>query len=112
MTFAYMACTLVSSATFTLTYVPPSSSASALSLFVVYLHNVRHFSTDFSTLLLALAAIAGLVSSPFWGTMTDRFGPLRVILVGYGAEAAALVVWAFAHPKLQATGAGLMLAIF
>ena len=83
-----------------------------LSLFVVYLHNVRHFSTGFSALLLALAAVAGLVSSTFWGTMTDRFGPLRVILVGYGAEAAALVVWAFAHTKLQATGAGLLLAVF
>jgi len=97
---------------YTSTFLGSLGNGLTLSLFVVYLHNVRHFSTGFSTLLLALAAIAGLVSSPFWGTMTDRFGPLRVILVGFGAEAAALVVWAFAHTKLQATGAGLTLAIF
>jgi MFS family permease len=83
-----------------------------LSLFVVYLHNVRHFSTSFATLLLALSAVVGLASAPIWGTMTDRFGPLRVLLFAYTADAGALVYWAIAHTKLQATAAALLIAIF
>jgi MFS family permease len=83
-----------------------------LSLFVVYLHNVRHFSTSFATLLLALSAVVGLASAPVWGTMTDRFGPLRVLLFAYIADAGALVYWAIAHTKIQATAAALLIAIF
>jgi MFS family permease len=83
-----------------------------LSLFVVYLHNVRHFSASFATLLLAASALVGLSSSPLWGTMTDRFGPLRVVMVAFSADAAALVLWAFAHTRAQAGLAALLLAIF
>jgi MFS family permease len=83
-----------------------------LSLFVIYLHNVRHFSTSFATLLLALSAVVGLASAPIWGTMTDRLGPLRVILVAYAAYAAALVYWALVHTRLQAIVAALLIAVF
>ena len=83
-----------------------------LSLFVVYLHNVRGFSTGFATLLLALSALAGLASSPLWGSMTDHFGPLRVVMVAYVADAAALVVWAYARTHTQAMIAALLLAVF
>ncbi len=83
-----------------------------LSLFVVYLHNVRGFSTSFSTLLLAVSAVAGLVTSPLWGTLTDRVGPLRIIFVAYLCDAVALVIWAYAHSKAQAAGAAMLLAIF
>src|ERR1700721_499581 len=83
-----------------------------LSLFVVYLHNVRHFSTSFATLLLALSAVVGLASAPAWGTMTDRFGPLRVLLFAYTADAGGLAYWAIAPTKLQATAAALLIAIF
>ena len=97
---------------YTSTLLSSLGNGLTLSMFVVYLHNVRHFSTGFSTLLLALAAIVGLASSPVWGTMTDHFGPLRVMLIGFSAEALSLVGWAFAHTKLQATVAGLILAVF
>lgn len=83
-----------------------------LSLFVVYLHNVRHFSTSFATLLLALSAVVGLASAPLWGTLTDRVGPIAVILFTSGANAVALVFWAFAHTHLQATLAALAIAVF
>ncbi len=46
-----------------------------LSLSVVYLRHVRHFSTSFATLLLVLSPVVGLASAPIWVTMTDRFGP-------------------------------------
>jgi len=94
------------------TFVGCIGNGLTLSLFVIYLHNVRHFSTSFSTLLLALSAIVGLASAPLWGTMTDRLGPLRVILFAYGADAVALVFWAFAHTREQATLAALLIAVF
>ncbi|MFI5034769.1 MAG: MFS transporter [Acidimicrobiales bacterium] len=82
-----------------------------LSLWVVYLHNVRGFSTTFSTLLLAAAAVAGLAASPFWGTMTDRFGPMRVLLITFVAEAGGLVGWAYARTEREAVIYGLLVAI-
>ena len=83
-----------------------------LSFFVVYLHNVRHFSTGFATLLLSASAVAGLVASPLWGTLTDRWGPVRIILLSYATSAIALVGWAFAHTRPQAVAAALGLAFF
>ena len=94
------------------TFIACIGNGLTLSLFVVYLHNVRHFSTSFATLLLALSAIVGLATAPIWGTLTDRLGPLRVILFAYAAEAAALVVWALAHTREQATLAALLIAVF
>lgn len=83
-----------------------------LSLFVVYLHNVRGFSESFATLLLALCAFAGLASSPLWGTTIDRFGPVPVALFGYTAGSGALVLWAFAHTRTMALVAGIAIALF
>jgi MFS family permease len=82
-----------------------------LSLFVVYLHNVRGFSTTFSTLLLAGAAVAGLCMSPFWGSMTDRFGPMNVMILSYVAVAGALVGWAYARTEREAVVYGLLVAV-
>jgi MFS family permease len=97
---------------FICTFIGCIGNGLTLSLFVVYLHNVRGFSTSFATLLLALSAVVGLASSPLWGTMTDRFGPLRVILIAYSADAGALVIWALAHTRAQATLAALLIAVF
>jgi len=83
-----------------------------LSLFVVYLHNVRGFSEGFSTLLLALSAVLGLAMSPLWGTFIDRFGPVRVSLAASIFDAGALVYWAFIHTSSQAIIASLLLAVF
>jgi MFS family permease len=94
------------------TFIGCIGNGLTLSLFVVYLHNVRHFSTSFATLLLAVSAVVGIGTSPLWGTLTDRLGPLRVILFSYAADAAALVVWALAHTREQATLAALLIAVF
>ncbi len=93
------------------TFVGCVGNGLTLSLFVVYLHNVRGFSTTFATLLLSVAAIAGLATTPIWGSLTDRLGPIRVILFSYSADAAALVFWALAHTEEQATLAALLLAL-
>ena len=83
-----------------------------LSMFIVYLHNVRGFSIDYATLLLAVSALVGLASSPLWGTMIDRFGPLKIAVLVYLADAVALTVWALSHSKTGITGAAVLLAVF
>ncbi len=97
---------------YTCTFIACVGNGLTLSLFVVYLHNVRHFSTSFSTLLLALSAIVGLCITPLWGSLTDRVGPFRVIVVASGADAVAIVFWALAHTREQAIVAALLLAVF
>ena len=71
----------------------------AFAMFVVYLHNVRGFSTTFSTLLLGATAIVGLLISPLWGTLIDRFGPGRIGLSSYLFSAIGLAVWTSVHTK-------------
>lgn len=94
------------------TFVSAMGSGLTYSLFVIYLHNVRGFSIDFATLLLSVSAIVGICSAPLWGTFTDRFGPIRVIIAAVVADAASLLLWAHAHSETQATVAALMLALF
>ena len=83
-----------------------------LSLYVVYLHNVHRFSIGFSTLLLAGASLAGLVTSPLWGSVTDRYGPVAVLLVTEVTQAAALTYWAHIGTETSAVLGALLLAIF
>jgi MFS family permease len=97
---------------YTATFVSCTGNGLTYSLFVIYLHNVRGFSTDFATLLLSAAALVGICSSPVWGTFTDWFGPVRVIMIAVVADAASLILWAHAHTESQATVAALLLALF
>jgi MFS family permease len=83
-----------------------------LSLFVVYVHNVRHFSEGFATLLLAGAAIVSLASGPILGTLVDRFGPVAVIVPSMMLEAAAQVFWAVARREIDIVAAGLLITLF
>ncbi len=83
-----------------------------LSLYVVYLHNVHHFSISFATLLLSLGAIIGLATSPLWGTLTDRIGPVPTMLLAGAGQAGALLYWAFIETSRQAIIGGLLLSFF
>ena len=94
------------------TFVSAFGSGLTYSLFVIYLHNVRGFSTDFATLLLSLVAVVGICSSPLWGSFTDRFGPITVIMVTVTADAATLILWSHAHTETQATLTALLIALF
>jgi len=56
----------------------------------MHLHNVHHISAVFSILLLAPTALAGLLTCPLRGTLTDRIGPVKVILLALVTDAASL----------------------
>ena len=94
------------------TFIACVGNGLTLSLFVIYLHNLRGFSTSFATLLLALSAVVGIGSAPLWGSMTNRLGPIRVILFASACDAIALVFWALAHTHTQAFLAALFIAVF
>ena len=97
---------------FLCTFIACVGNGLTLSLFVIYLHNVRGFSISFATLLLALSAAVGIGSAPLWGSMTDRLGPIRVILFASTCDAIALVFWALAHTHEEAILTALFIAVF
>ncbi len=94
------------------TLVNTFGNGMAFAMFVVYLHNVRGFSTTFSTLLLTATAVVGLSVSPLWGTLIDRVGPGRVGLFSYVASAIGLAAWTTVHTRLQAVVIALVITIF
>jgi len=61
-----------------------------LSLSVIYVHDIRHFSIAFATYLLAVNAVVALGITPLIGSLTDRFGPMKVLLTCTVAQAFAL----------------------
>lgn len=83
-----------------------------LSLYVVYLHNVRGYSTTFSTLVLAVSALTGLATTPLWGTAIDHVGPVKVILLSLVLNSGALTYWAYIHSESSAVLGAVALAIF
>jgi MFS family permease len=94
------------------TFVSCLGAGLTLSLFVIYLHDVRGFSTGFATSLLALSALLSLAVAPAWGTVTDRYGPLTAIVVGYTGLSASLVVLSVARTEPVALVATVLLAVF
>ena len=70
---------------------------------IIYLHEVRGFDLDLSGALMSLIAITGLIVTGPGGTLIDRFGARRVLLVGLTAMIAGCSLLAFAtHPAVAA----------
>src|SRR5215467_3070338 len=49
------------------------------------------------SLMVMMFAGAQLISAPYWGRFSDRFGRRPALMVGLGASAAAYVIFAFAN---------------
>jgi multidrug resistance protein len=49
------------------------------------------------SLMVMMFAAAQLVSAPYWGRFSDRFGRRPALMVGLGASAAAYIIFAFAN---------------
>ena len=83
-----------------------------LSLLVVYLSQVRGIPIFTASLVLVWAAIVGLAATPLAGTLTDRVGPRRVLLVALAIQSVAVALLsqvttlaaAFAVSTLMALG--------
>lgn len=97
---------------FVMTAVSSFGQGLTISLFVVYLHSVRHLSLGFTTILLSISAVIQLVTSPVWGTMVDRFGPVRPMLLSLAGDTVGLVFWGFATTTRQAAISMAIMALF
>jgi MFS family permease len=97
---------------FVVTFCSSLGTGLILSLYVVYLHTVRHFPLSFATTLLAGSALVGLAVTPWWGWATDHWGPIRPILMGQGGFVISEIVLAFATTRWMAVGAAALSALF
>ncbi len=68
-----------------------------LSLFIVYLTQVRDIPVGKATLLLSWMAIVGMAAAPLVGTLTDRLGPRRLLMGCTLAMALAVSSYALIH---------------
>ncbi|WP_307040680.1 MFS transporter [Agromyces ramosus] len=72
---------------------------------IIYLHEVRGFDLGLSGALMSLIAIVGLIVTGPGGTLIDRFGARKILLVGLAAMIAGCTLLAFAtHPAVAAVG--------
>ena len=94
------------------TFINCFGNGLAFAMFVVYLHNVRGFSTTFATLLLSATAIIGLATSPIWGTLIDRVGPGPVGVFSYVAAAVGLALWTTVRTETEAAVVALVITLF
>lgn len=73
-----------------------------LPFWVVYLHEVRHFSLSDAGLLLGVPPLAGFLAVGPGGTLIDRYGGRRMLVCSLLAMIAGQVVMAFAVTELLA----------
>ena len=73
-----------------------------MSLLLVYLHDMRGFTTTFGGLLLAWSAAMSLVIGGPSGALIDRIGPKKVILTGLFLKICATASWTFVDNKTTA----------
>ena len=73
-----------------------------MSLLLVYLHDMRGFTTTFGGLLLAWSAFMALLIGGPSGALIDRIGPKKVILTGLLLKISATAAWAFVDNKTMA----------
>jgi MFS family permease len=73
-----------------------------MSLILVYLHDMRGFTTTFGGLLLAWSAFMALLIGGPSGALIDRIGPKKVILTGLLLKISATAAWAFVDNKTMA----------
>lgn len=70
-----------------------------LSLLMVYLHDMRGFTTSFGGLLMAWGALFGIACSGPLGALVDRIGPKIVMIAGLVVSAISGFGFAFVSTK-------------
>ncbi|KJQ53016.1 MFS transporter [Microbacterium sp. SA39] len=78
---------------------------------IIYLHEVRGFDLGVSGALMSLIAITGLIVTGPGGTLIDRFGAHRVLIVGLLSMIAGCALLAFATDAAVAAVAVILIGI-
>ena len=73
-----------------------------LALLLVYLHDIRGFTTAFGGFVLSLMAILSILLSPPTGWLIDRVGPKKVIMFGLSTETVAAILWSVVNTEREA----------
>lgn len=78
---------------------------------IIYLHEVRGFDLGLAGALMSVIAITGLVVTGPGGTLIDRYGARRVLLVGLAAMIAGCALLAFATSPVVAAVALVLMGV-
>lgn len=78
---------------------------------IIYLHEVRGFDLGFSGALMSLIAITGLVVTGPGGTLIDRYGARRVLIIGLVSMIAGCTLLAYATHPAVATVAVVLIGV-
>ena len=73
-----------------------------MTLFLVYMHTVRHFSASFAGLMLSFMAIVAMAINPLVGILIDKYGGRIVLLYGLLIKAIGTFALSFITDKTSA----------
>jgi MFS family permease len=82
-----------------------------LPFLLVYLHDVRGFSTTTAGLVFGWIAVVSLATAAPWGLAIDRFGPRVTLIAALLAESSGVLAIAFVTTVWQAFAAATLLAL-
>ncbi len=80
-----------------------------LPFLLIYLHVVRHLRLDVASVVMATAPAVALALSPLIGTLVDRLGPWRVLMVSASVQATGIVSLTQIEQTWQAFGAAALI---
>src|SRR5262249_51157855 len=92
-------------------FVSAVGSGLTMPFFVVYLHRMRGVDLTIATLALATIAFVSFGGNVAAGSLSDRIGPRRTVMVGLCAGTAGAAWFAFVHSAPAAFGAAALIGL-
>jgi MFS family permease len=86
-------------------------SGMTMPFFVVYLTRVRGIDLRVAGLALAMTAVASFAGNVIGGSLADRVGPRRALMVGLVLGAGGATWFAFVHSAPQAFGTAVLIGL-
>ncbi len=86
-------------------------SGMTMPFFILYLHRVRGIDLTLAGLVLATVAVASFAGNVIGGSLADRAGPRRALMVGLCAGTGGAGWFAFVHSPAAAFGAAAVIGL-
>lgn len=86
-------------------------SGMTMPFFILYLHRIRGIDLTVAGLALATIAVASFAGNVIGGSLADRVGPRRALMVGLCAGTAGAAWFAFVHRPAAAFGAAAVIGL-